>query len=107
MTGTASRGPTYPTIPHTLLVAVAAGRRFPAPARPLGFHDLPGPAEGQGVGGDVLGHDAARGDIRPFSDGDGGHEGGVAADERAALDAGGMFGLAVVVAGDVACADVH
>src|SRR5262245_7351476 len=98
MTGTASRGPTYPTMPHTgaastggpetsvsLPVVSAAGRALLA-ARPFGLHDLPRAPEAQRIGGNVFGDDAPRAHVGAFADAHGGDERRVAADEGAAFD---------------------
>src|SRR5207245_1656504 len=101
--GTASRLPTYPTIPHMLALRLPLAwflRLAPPRLGPALLDHLPGPAEGQRSGGHVRGDGAARRDVCARADGDRSDERRVAADEGPRLDARGMLVDAVVVAGD-------
>ena len=67
---------------------------------------LAAPLDGQGPRGHILGDGAAGGGVGAVPHRDGGDEVGVAADEAVVPDGGAVFGLAVVVAGDGAAAEV-
>ena len=107
MTGTASRVPTYPTIPHMSVLPSACGLDSLAPLlRPTRLRHLSGPAHGQGIRGDVLGDGAPRGHVGALPHRHRRDQGRVASDEGAGLDPGRVLVGAVVVAGDRAGSDV-
>ena len=64
------------------------------------------PGDAQSPGGHVLGDGAAGGGVGAVSHRDRGHQVGVAADEAVIPDGGAEFGLAVIVAGDGAAAEI-
>ncbi len=71
-----------------------------------GFLHLAGAGEGEGVGGDVFGDDAARADDRAIANGDWGDQGDVRADEGIRADGGAVLGATIVIAGDGARTDI-
>src|SRR6185436_19030741 len=81
-------------------LAVVRGGRGLRLRRPVGLHDLPRAAEGQGPRGHVFGNHAARPHVGAFAYGDRCDQRRIAAHEGAALDAGGMLRPAVVIAGN-------
>src|SRR5262249_39661911 len=102
--GGASRGPTYPTIPHMTLASPplpGAEALDPALDEPHGR-----PAEHQRASRDVLRHRAARSDVRIVRDRHRRDQLRVAADLDARADAGEVLLEPVVVAGDGPGADV-
>src|SRR5262249_25468123 len=102
--GGASRGPTYPTIPHMALAPSplpGAEALDPALDEPQGR-----PAEHEHAGGHVLRHRAAGSDVRIVGDRHRRDQLRVAADLDARADAGEVLLEPVVVAGDGPGADV-
>ena len=67
---------------------------------------LPRPAECQRILRNLVGDHATRSNVGARADGDRGHQRGVGADEGALADIGEELGIAVVIAGDRACADI-
>src|SRR5690606_27502131 len=97
------------SLSRPLSYAIAAPPPYPlAPAgRPPFLVDLARPGDGQGVGGDVLGDGRTGGDVRAAADPHGGDQVGIAADEGAVLDHGGVLAVAVVVHRHRPGPDVH
>src|SRR5262249_28313587 len=102
--GGASRGPTYPTIPHMALASSAvAGTEALDPA----LDEREGrPPHGESARGHVPRHRRAGGDIRVIRHRHRGDELRVAADEYTRTDTGEVLLEAVIVAGDGPGADV-
>src|SRR5262245_43984502 len=102
--GGASRGPTYPTIPHMTLASLALAG---AEARHPAFDELDrDAAHREGTCRDVLGHRRAGGDVGVVAHRHGRDELGVAADLHPITDLREVLLEAVVVAGDGAGAHV-
>lgn len=72
----------------------------------VGFLHLPGAGDGEGVGGDIIGDGAAGADDGAVADVDRGDQGDIRADEHVGADGGAVFGVAIVIAGDGARADI-
>src|SRR5262249_39670028 len=103
--GGASRGPTYPTIPH---MALAPSALTGAEALHPALDELDGrAAHREGAGRHVLRHRGAGGDVGVVRHRDRRDELGVAADLHACADAREVLLEAVVVAGDGPGADVR
>src|SRR5215467_13375121 len=73
---------------------------------PAGFVDLALATDGERVGGNIVCDHRTGGDIGAVADANGSHQRSIAANKNTAADDGGIFGEAVIVAGDGSRADV-
>ena len=89
------------------LFALGCGTFLPLCIRPTFFHDLFGPADGEGIWGNIV-RDAGGGAyICAFAYADWGDQSRVASDERSIFNHCFMFVYSVIVAGDGAGSNVY